>query len=185
MPSEVGCAGQWRTAKVSLGEIRVIQENVQRSALATEELIIEAKKQRISIVLVQEPYIGAVRRMKDYTGTRVYQHTGVGNHTKAAIVVPDNKIHVTQYPELSSPNMVAISVDTERRKLNLVSVYFEPHPNPLSPHLQTLKQVVEKLGRRTIVGGDVNARNVWWGDRITNERGEEAEATFIAPDWRS
>ncbi|CAF4950801.1 unnamed protein product [Pieris macdunnoughi] len=72
--------------------------------------------------------------MKDYTGTRVYQHTGnleVGNHSKAAIVVLDNNIQVTQYPELSSPNMVAISVDTERRKLNLVSIYFEPHPNPL------------------------------------------------------
>ncbi|CAF4832305.1 unnamed protein product [Pieris macdunnoughi] len=36
-----------------------MQANVQRSALATEELIIEAKKQRISILLVQEPYIGA------------------------------------------------------------------------------------------------------------------------------
>ncbi|CAF4921505.1 unnamed protein product [Pieris macdunnoughi] len=170
--------GQYNTAKVLPNEIKVMQANVQRSAVATEELIFEAKKQRISILLVQEPYIGAARSMKNYSGTRVYQHTGSGNHIKAAIVVLDNNIHIIQHPEISSPNMIAISVDTQKGKLSLVSIYFEPYPIPLSPYLQTLKQAIEKLGPRTIVGGDINARNVWWGDRITNERGEEAEATF-------
>lgn len=131
--------------------------------LATDELIMEAGRRGTTLALLQEPYVGGEGVVKGYPGTRVYQRTG-GGTVKAAIMVFDSRVKVTEYPELTSSNVVVIGAQSGTWKIVLVSFYFEPD-QPIAPYLEHLKKIREVLGnRKLIIGGDANAKNTWWGD---------------------
>ncbi|GBP54230.1 hypothetical protein EVAR_43255_1 [Eumeta japonica] len=53
--------------------LRFIQSNLQLSKLVTSELLIEADRGKISVALVQEPYMGNISKLRQYSGCRVIQ----------------------------------------------------------------------------------------------------------------
>ncbi|GBP96908.1 hypothetical protein EVAR_84161_1 [Eumeta japonica] len=53
--------------------LRFIQSNLQRSKLATAELLVGASRHKIAVALVQEPYVGNTGELKRYSGCRVIQ----------------------------------------------------------------------------------------------------------------
>ncbi|GBP79446.1 hypothetical protein EVAR_48909_1 [Eumeta japonica] len=65
-----GSSAEGNTDHVSL---RFIQSNLQRSKLATSELLVEADRRRIAVALVQEPYVGSIGELRRYPGCRVVQ----------------------------------------------------------------------------------------------------------------
>lgn len=152
----------------------VAQANLQRKLLATDELMLEAKKRKIAIALVQEPYVGRIKAMKSYGGARVYQDSSSnGGTVKAAIVVFDQDIDVIQCPKFTTKNIVVVKLRTSAWEILAVSYYFEPD-QPIGPYLDHLTNVMKELGpRKAIFGGDANAKSVWWGSSVIDDRGDE------------
>ncbi|XP_063539417.1 uncharacterized protein LOC134748560 [Cydia strobilella] len=155
------------------------QANLQRKKLATEELYAEAKQRGIAVALLQEPYVGGAKVTRSYKGVRIFQGTGAGEGTvKAAIAVFDDDIKVTQYPKLTTDNVVAVSIQTSAWEVVLVSLYLEPD-QPMEPHLEQLEKVAKELKpQRWIIGGDFNAKSTWWGSPVVDGRGEQLATTL-------
>lgn len=151
---------------------RVAQANLQRKRLATEEIYIEASKRKLDVALVQEPYVGAGTKMKTRGRARLYQSVGP-EVAKAAIVIFDPDIDITQHPDLTTDNIVVVEMVTTAWSIVLVSYYFEPD-SPIEPYLAHVTRITNKFkGRNTIIGGDANAKSTWWGGTIIDHRGED------------
>ncbi|GBP00877.1 hypothetical protein EVAR_50154_1 [Eumeta japonica] len=89
-----GLSAEENTGHVSL---RFIQSNLQRSKLATSELLVEADRRRIAVALVQEPYVGSIGELRRYPGCRVVQKaTPRRGPVKAAIIVLDSGVDVEE-----------------------------------------------------------------------------------------
>lgn len=156
----------------------VLQSNLQRSKLATAELILEAGNRRAAFALVQEPYIGAVGEMRTYPGVRVVQccNRAADRVIKAAILVFDEQIDVIQCPTLTTENIAVAKLRTSAWEVVVMSIYLEGD-KAIEPYGLHIAKVVEEIGRGNVVlGGDVNAWNTWWGSRDIDERGEEMAA---------
>lgn len=51
----------------------IVQTNLQRKELATTELLGVAEEMKVAVALIQEPYVGSIRRMWDYRVARIFQ----------------------------------------------------------------------------------------------------------------
>ncbi|CAB3252283.1 unnamed protein product [Arctia plantaginis] len=153
--------------------------NLQRKELATAELLGVAEERKVAIALIQEPYVGSIRRMRDYRGVRIFQAPDDGSGTvKAAIAVFEQDLDVIQCPELTTHNTVVVRIRTRAWDLTVVSVYYEPD-KPIDGYLERLREIRRKLGSRgLLIGGDVNAKSSWWGSNTEDKRGEELCGTL-------
>ncbi|XP_063838171.1 uncharacterized protein LOC135087301 [Ostrinia nubilalis] len=168
------------TAKVDTPvEHNAFSAECPRKELATTELMIEASERKLALALLQEPYVGGVRRMKDYRGARLYQNATVGDGTvKAAIVVFDDSLDVIQCPKLTNNNIVVVRIRTAAWEIAAVSFYFEPD-QPIEPYLEQLRTIREELGPMSLlIGGDSNAKSTWWGSTVEDHRGKELSGTL-------
>lgn len=153
-------------------QINVIQVNLQRKRVATQDLLMEAEKRKASVALLQEPYVGSEGVMKKYGGVRVVQAVKGGEKgTKSAIVVFDGRLDVSVNPSLLTSNITYIVVTMGGRKTIFISVYFEG-TEPLEPYLQTLRRLCDEVkADYYLIGGDINAWSSWWGSRTEDTRG--------------
>lgn len=153
---------------------KLVQANLQRKKLAMNELFVEAEKRGIKVALIQEPYVGSAKAIRGQRGIRVFQSTDIGEGiVKAAIIVFDNDINVIQYPKLTTNNITVVGIQTSAWEITLVSLYFEPD-KPLEPYLEHLKKIEIANGQKPIIlGGDINAKNTWWGSPTIDNRGED------------
>ncbi|GBP97792.1 Retrovirus-related Pol polyprotein from type-1 retrotransposable element R1 [Eumeta japonica] len=128
--------------------LRFIQSNLQRSKLATAELLVGASRRKIAVALVQEPYVGNTGELK-------------------------RDVDVEEDQTLIDENVTAAVVTAGNCRIGVVSVYFECD-KPIGPYLDRVKWVCSKLGtNKIILGGDVNAWSVWWGSERDDARGTE------------
>ncbi|GBP21018.1 hypothetical protein EVAR_11049_1 [Eumeta japonica] len=88
--------------------LRFVQSNLQRSKLATSELLVEADKRKIAVALVQEPYVGNIGELRRYSGCRVIQRmTPRIGPVKAAIIILDSDVDVEENQTLIDENVAA------------------------------------------------------------------------------
>ena len=157
------------------GGYPVLQANLQRSRVATAELVKEASERGTAFALVQEPYVGGVGEMRTYPGVRVVQCERQTDApiNKAAILVFDGGIDIIRCPTLITENIAVARLRTRAWEVVVVSIYLEGD-KPLEPYVEHIGKVVAELGRgNVLMGGDVNAWNTWWGSREVDHRGEE------------
>ncbi|GBP92805.1 Putative 115 kDa protein in type-1 retrotransposable element R1DM [Eumeta japonica] len=114
--------------------LRFIQSNLQRSKLATAELLVGASRRKIAVALVQEPYVGNTGELKRYSGCRVIQRVAR---------VPDPHGRELQ----------------NWRRVGLLRVRQADRPIPRPREVGLL----EARDEQNHPGGDVNAWSVWWG----------------------
>lgn len=141
--------------------------------LATQELLIEAQKRKISFALVQEPYVGAIGELKQHVGTRVVQ-CGANRikPVKAALIIFDEGVGIIEDHTLITENIAVAVVETNAWKIGLISVYLEDNL-PIEPYLDKIHHICAKLQlNNIIIGGDVNAWSTWWGSEKEDIRGE-------------
>ena len=149
-----------------------VQANLQRMRLATDELMQVAASRKVTAALLQEPYVGGVGSLKMYRGARIFQNTNrLEGTVKAAIAVFDQDLEVTQCPEFTTNNIVVVKISTSAWKITLVSFYFEPN-SPIEPYLEQLRKVATASPTNLLIGGDSNAKSIWWGSEGTDPRGE-------------
>ncbi|GBP61694.1 hypothetical protein EVAR_43632_1 [Eumeta japonica] len=93
--------------------LRLIQSNLQRSKLATAELLVGASRRKIAVALVQEPYVGNTGELK-------------------------RDVDVEEDQTLIDENVTAAVVTAGSCRIGVVSVYFEDD-KPIGPYLDRVK----------------------------------------------
>lgn len=133
----------------------------------------EAAQRKWTLGLVQEPYIGGVGKMKNYAGVRIVQCGGNSETvTKAAILIFDTRIDLIPNPLLTTTNFAVAKIKSDKWEIGVVSMYLESD-KPIEPYIQWMRKIVSEIGtNKVILGGDVNAWNIWWGSKRNNTRGE-------------
>lgn len=171
--------------KLVLSDYIVAQANLQRKKLATTELMMDAQKRGTMFALIQEPDTGARRKMKTHNGTRTYQNNSDTDGTvKAAVVVFNPDVTVTQLDEFTTNNIVVVKIETMAWEVYAISFYFEPD-SPINNYLGQLTKVCRELGlHRIIIWGDANAKSMWWGSPKSDKRGENMVETLIEMDMQ-
>jgi ribonuclease HI len=142
--------------------LKVVQWNLRRSKAATEAVMLNRGKH--SLALIQEPYVGPGGRIPGAAGAVIFQS---GTASKAAVVVFDGIFTGLLRSDLSGPNMVFVEAVSGGKTTIFGSCYSEPLGD-----LDGIMNVLKELRRgELLVGGDFNAKNIWWGSNKTNHRG--------------
>ncbi|GBP46657.1 hypothetical protein EVAR_86909_1 [Eumeta japonica] len=127
----------------------MIQANLQRSKVATAELLQLATEKGISIALVQEPYVGNQGILKQNPGTKVIQCTvGRQKPVKAAIIVFGDKVEVLHDPQLVTETESAVLLKIGRMKLGIISIYFEGDED-IEPYIIRTKRLAKSGNRKS------------------------------------
>ncbi|XP_052741604.1 uncharacterized protein LOC128198763 [Bicyclus anynana] len=164
--------------------IKIIQANLQRSKLATSELLETAHKRGVLIALIQEPYVGKTGLLKQHPGTQVIQCTlNRQKPVKAAIIVFGDKLEVIHDPQIVTETEAAVLLKAGPMRLGLISVYYEGDQE-IEPYMARTQSVCQRLKTgNLIIGGDVNAKSHWWGWSSEDERGADYVAFLNDMDF--
>ncbi|GBP97797.1 hypothetical protein EVAR_90930_1 [Eumeta japonica] len=154
-PAE-GSSTEENTDHVSL---RFIQSNLQRSKLATSELLVEADRRKIAVALVQEPYVGNIGEVLRYPDAESSKRRPAKGTRKAAIIVLDSSVDVEEDQTLIDENVTA-AVCSRNCRIGVVSVYSKRHP--IGPY-PIARYVCSKLGTDKIILGATSTRGVYGG----------------------
>ncbi|GBP89237.1 Putative 115 kDa protein in type-1 retrotransposable element R1DM [Eumeta japonica] len=189
-----GSSTEGCTDRVSL---RFIQSKLQRSKLATTELLVEAERRKIAVALVQEPYIGNIGELRCYPGCRVVQKTTPRRGPdKAAIINLNSDVDVEEDQTLNGENVAAAIIKAGNCRIGIVSMYFEGDM-PIGPYLDRVRYVCSKLGTEKIILGAMLTRGAWWGSgrqagdgknlwygiyRVIRETGKNREDVLLKTD---
>ncbi|GBP65857.1 Putative 115 kDa protein in type-1 retrotransposable element R1DM [Eumeta japonica] len=126
--------------------LRFIQSNLERSKLATAELLVEAGRRKIAVALVQEPYVGNIGELRRYPGCRVVQKaTPRRGPFKAAIIILNSGVNVEEDQTLIDENVTAAVIKAGNCRIGVVSVYFKGDI-PIDPYVDGVRYVCSKLG---------------------------------------
>ncbi|GBP90780.1 hypothetical protein EVAR_102462_1 [Eumeta japonica] len=155
-----GLSAEENTGHVSL---RFIQSNLQRSKLATSELLVEADRRRIAVALVQEPYVGSIGELRRYQdaesskgdsakGTRQSRHHSPGQWRgrRGGSDPHRRKRHGCRNRSRKLQDWRCVGVF--RRDM------------PIGPYLDRVRYVCSKLGTDKIILG--RRQRVERGDRL-------------------
>ena len=159
-------AQDFRNAK-STG-IRIMQLNMQRSAVVAGEVRQLVAERRLDILLLQKPYAGKL----GVSGTVRGLGSGVGvpairsQYPWAAVAVSNPNFEIIFLSQLSTPHCSCAEVLTPGFTFYDASCYF------LTNHLRHLERILHSLrGKRLLISIDANARSSLWGPQSSDERG--------------
>ncbi|KAG6438996.1 hypothetical protein O3G_MSEX000394 [Manduca sexta] len=135
--------------------------------------MLAAAERRLAFALIQEPYVGGTGRVKNYGAAGIFQCAErEKGPVKAAIAVFDQTMDALICPEFTTTNIVVVKIRTSAWEIVVVSYYFEPD-RPVDGYLDQLRDICNRVGsRHLLIGGDANARSLWWSQEI-DRRGEE------------
>lgn len=147
--------------------------------------MLEADKRGIAFALLQEPYVGSTGLVGGCGGVRIFQDESTGKGpVKAAIAVFDQNIRVTLCPKRTNKNICIVKIRLGGRDIAAASLYLEPD-EPLETYLVQLRQLAQSLGpQNLLLGGDINAKSIWWGSNVTDKRGKEMESVIAENNWQ-
>ncbi|CAB3252469.1 unnamed protein product [Arctia plantaginis] len=129
---------------------------------------------------VREPYVGATRKL-EVLDARVFQGGAGTQPPKAAVVVLDDRLRVSQEPDCAAYNMVGVRISMGELCVGVVSVYLEGDSD-LDEDLSKLRAIGATLHTdHCLIAGDVNARSPWWGCKDEDSRGASL-AEFAAQE---
>lgn len=134
------------------------------------QLVLDTKN--IDVCLVSETHF-TKQSFIQFRGYKTYHALHPDNKAKAgsAVIVKENILHHEEFKyEEKEIQAVAIEIKTKRFPLTISSVYCPPRYNLKK---EQYKSLLDILGDRFVIGGDFNAKNSYWGSRLTNTKGKE------------
>lgn len=159
--------------------LRIMQVNLGRGKIATAEAIQLAHKNKVPIMLVQEPY------------TYCYQVSTFGKYSNqiltgnrenetpwACIVLFNREYHATILSDVSTSHCVCAYISGPSGGFYVISAYLQ-YSLPVEVVLQQVHNALRKVGNaRVVIGMDANAISTLWTWRVSDiedERGEAVE----------
>ncbi|CAK1593607.1 unnamed protein product [Parnassius mnemosyne] len=136
--------------------------------------------QGVSIVLMQEPYVGAKAHVTLGSNYRVVQKVSHDKNkpVRSAIVVLNPNIQYTVNPDLITEDIVTITIKVDYKKIGIISIYLHEKGN-IDEDLAKINQLTRVVDTSDyIIAGDVNAKSVWWGCDADDKRGTHIMETI-------
>lgn len=137
------------------------------------ELQVVLDMKNIDVCLISETHFTKQSFIK-FTGYKVYHALHPNNSAKAgsAIIIKENINHYELIKlEDQEMQVVGVSIKTKRyNNITIAAIYSPPrHAIKKDQYIELLA----RLGNRFILGGDFNAKNTYWGSRLTTTKGRE------------
>ena len=125
-----------------------------------------------SIALVSEPFTGAQKSVHPVLGLQVFQYPSRTSKVKACIFLKSDIGTALGWSQHSTPNLAAVQIGFQQRKLLLVSAYVEPEDDVLNT-IGTIDVLLKSSpGQSHVIGMDGNGHHIEWGCEETNDRGD-------------
>lgn len=135
------------------------------------EVIINLEK--IDICLISETH--CTKRSKiQIQGFEIYQSLHPSNTPRggSAIIISKHlKHHLCQSIEIDEFQATTVNVELKTKSLLITALYSPPRSNIKCENYSKLFQTFGK--KAFLIGGDFNAKNTYWGSRLTNTKGRE------------
>ncbi|CAK1604661.1 unnamed protein product [Parnassius mnemosyne] len=162
--------------------IKIAQINLGRGQAALQESLQAAEQQGISILMVQEPYVGAKAHIT--CKYRVIQKD-TGNKekpVKSAVIVVNPNIQYCVNQKIITENIVACRLCINEFSIGVINVYLEEGAD-IEDDLCNITRFIENLDtEHVILGGDFNAKSPWWGCDAGDRRGVVIAETLAQLD---
>lgn len=92
------------------------------------------------------------------------------------MIIKENIEHSELAPyELEIFQTSAVNIRIGGHKITVCAAYFPPRNNLKKEHYLDF---LRNLGDKFVVGGDFNAKNTYWGSRLTTSKGKELLAAI-------
>lgn len=109
----------------TLKKLKFAQANLGRGYPAQKGIIREALHQELNLLMIQEPYVGALAHVNiKYRVIQKLTHD-VQKPVKSAVFVVDGSLQVIEYPDLVEENIVAFKINIEDRIIGIINVYLK------------------------------------------------------------
>lgn len=135
------------------------------------ELQVVLDIENIDLCLVSETHFNKQSHIT-FNGYKVYHALHPDNKGRggSAVIVKENikhhEVSICEEPDLQS---VAVCINTKRYSLTVAAIYCPPrHTIDEDKYIRFF----QTLGERFVLGGDFNAKNTYWGSRLTNTKGK-------------
>lgn len=161
-------------------QICIVQHNVNRQRIASQQLRDYSVDIRADIILIQEPVIseGRVYGFEDHTCVLK------GDKAASAVIILNNKLQALEVSQYNDDYIVAVKVGSgvDANTMTLVSAYFK-YNMPTLDFVEKLRPILERE-RYTIIGADVNGHSTLWHCNRQNDRGRHVETLIEDFDLR-
>lgn len=130
------------------------------------------KTKNIDVCLLSETHMTRQSKLK-IVGFTCYNASHPSNKPRggSAILVKNSLLHHEECKiETDEFQLSVIRVKSLKQDFNIGALYCPPNYNIKN---MILKDLLNRLGDRFILGGDYNAKHIDWGSRLTSTRGRE------------
>lgn len=152
--------------------LKIMTWNANGLIRRKNELKVVLEVNNIDICLVSETHFTRDSYCK-IGGYKLYHALHPSNKARggSAVIIKENFSH-HEFAKIETEmfQICAIEVKMASYSTTLASIYIPPR------HIvkeKIFEDVFGQLGNRFIIGGDFNAKNTYWGSRVTTERGRE------------
>ncbi|XP_016659668.1 uncharacterized protein LOC107883674 [Acyrthosiphon pisum] len=150
------------------GTIKIVQHNLNKQRIASQQLADSCKGNRADLVLLQEPGVSQGK----IVGFESYRQVHLGNNAGAAIVIMNKDIQMLNLEQYKTDYTVAVSIRTREQAVIVVSSYFK-YSLPTNVFIEQLRPILDREVRTA--GADVNGHSTLWHSPESNERGRQVE----------
>jgi hypothetical protein len=151
--------------------LRVLQVNLNTSAVATESALQVAIELKIDLLVVQEPWVIPRNQDQDYSNTRSVIHPSFTQILPFDLTLrPRTLVYVSRSfiptvalsSDTSDPDLLVIDITEGKSKIQLLNIYHEA--NQLGCGLKTIERTLytRELQPNTLLIGDFNTHHPWW-----------------------
>lgn len=134
------------------------------------ELQVVLDIENIDLCLVSETHFTKQCHIT-FNGYKVYHALHPANKGRggSAVIVKENiKHHLVNIYDEPDIQSVAVCINTKQYSLTVAAIYCPPrHTIDKDKYFRFF----QTLGERFVLGGDFNAKNTYWGSRLTNTKG--------------
>lgn len=136
------------------------------------ELTAVLNMESIDVCLISESHFTKESHIK-INGYKVYHALHPNNTSRggSAVIIKENIYHYEEHKsEEEEIQAVAVCVKTKYCPVTISAIYCPPR---YSLKVDQYRTFLKGLGNRFILGGDFNAKNTYWGSRLTTTKGKE------------
>ena len=155
----------------------ILQHNLGRNLIATNELTAYISQHSFPAAAVQEPYFYA-NSIPCPSSHLVLFDSNSGIRPRAAIIVPRNS-KVLYHQQHSTPDLCVCTLTLGSSSITLISVYIPPERTSqgdiilISPYLDKIENAMRHIGGKVLICGDFNSHNPIWGSNQSDQRGKQ------------
>lgn len=160
--------------------LKIIQVNLNKQMISSEQMRDICLKDNIDIILVQDPLIinGYVTC---FEGCRQILSE---DNPEAAIIITNNKIKAIKLGQFTTRYIAVarIGIGSSKDDVVIVSAYFR-YNKPTTMFTELLTNI-SLANRRLLIGADCNGHSIRWHNNSTNTRGKIVEELVDDQDLR-